>query len=232
MNKKTIVITMIVLLALGALFVLDYHGYIWHNNLFAMWYEVKGLDVSHHQGAIDWKVLDKKEYPFVFMKATEGHDFTDHLFQTNWQSARQEGFLTGAYHFFSMRSSGETQAMHFIQTVPNEADALPPVIDLEIPLHHDQTKVRGELQAFSDKLQAHYGKEPILYVTYETYNKYIKGHFMDHRIWIRDIYKHPTLDREWFIWQYHNRAHVDGIGTYVDINVLKGANLEKLKAAN
>lgn len=136
---------------------LDYFGFIWHNALFAAKYHIKGLDVSHHQGHIDWqKVGATKKYSFVFIKATEGHDFTDDDFVKNWQGAKANGLLVGAYHFFSTRSSGTEQAEFFIAAVPKEEGALPPVIDIEIDLKRDPTVIRAELTALSAKLESYY----------------------------------------------------------------------------
>lgn len=209
---------------LAILAILQYKGIIWHNELFAMKYDVKGLDVSHHQGAIDWKeVAEKNSFKFVFMKATEGHDFTDPRFATNWKETKEQGILRGAYHFFSMRSPGEEQAKHFIRIVPQEADSLPPVIDVEVHLKHDPQRVRRELHGLADALEGHYGKKPILYVTYDTYETYVEGDFEDFSIWIRDIVKSPSLNRDWLFWQYSNRGRVPGIDTYVDINVFRGS---------
>ncbi|BCU80955.1 glycoside hydrolase family 25 [Polycladomyces abyssicola] len=204
--------------------ILEYTGIIWHNEWFARPYEVKGLDVSHHQGKIDWrKVKEEKEYDFVYIKATEGKDFVDDRLRYNWNEAKRQGIMVGAYHFFSMRSSGETQALHYIRIVPKEKDSLPPVIDVEIHLGHNRERVRRELRAMAIRLQQHYGKQPILYVTYDTYNTYIKDDFQEYRIWIRDIFKPPSLDeRSWSLWQYSNRGRVDGIPTYVDINAFCG----------
>jgi len=51
-----------------------------------MKYEVKGLDVSHYQGDIDWAlVAEENQYQFVFIKATEGHDFVDNKFDNNYR---------------------------------------------------------------------------------------------------------------------------------------------------
>lgn len=126
--------------------VLEYKGIIWHNSLFAMKYEVKGLDVSHYQGEVNWAaVADTNKYQFVYMKATEGHDFTDDHFAQNWERAKENGFLTGAYHFFSTRSSGSEQASHFISNVPVEKASMPPVIDLEITLNHDPALLNENL---------------------------------------------------------------------------------------
>lgn len=223
--KKKVLYVLCAMILLSVVGILDYMGFIWHNNIFAMWYQVKGLDVSHYQHTIDWKLLQKEnDFQFVYIKATEGKDLVDHKFSYNWQEARKNGFYTGAYHFFSMKSPGVEQAKNFMQTVPKEANALPPVIDIEIHLYHKPEKARQELTILSDMLEKHYGKRPILYVTYDTYHKYIQGHFKQHRIWIRDILKYPTLDdREWLLWQYSNRGRVEGISTYVDINVLNGS---------
>jgi len=48
------------------------------------------------------------------------------------------------------------------------------VIDVEIHLGHNRERVRKELRALANRLEQHYGKQPILYVTYDTYNTYIK----------------------------------------------------------
>ena len=68
---------------------------------------VHGFDISHHQGQIDWSELQKLQdspFPvrFVFMKASEGGDFSDTAFVRNFDAARRYGFLRGAYHFFTL----------------------------------------------------------------------------------------------------------------------------------
>jgi lysozyme len=198
---------------------LEYKGIIWHTDFFAMKYKIKGLDVSHHQGKIDWKEINNQNsFRFVYIKATEGEDFTDDQFQTNWQEA-QKYMVTGAYHFFSMESTGEAQAALFIKTVPKLEISLPPVIDLEIGLDYNPEEVKLKLHKMIELLLQYYGKKPILYVTYDTYNKYIKGDFAEQEIWLRDILKHPKLDqRKWMLWQFNDRGKVKGISGNVDIN--------------
>ncbi len=214
---------LVLLLGFGILCVLEFFGIIWHNALFAARYPIRGLDVSHHQQKIDWqKVAATHQYTFVYIKATEGHDFTDDSFTENWQQAKETGFQVGAYHFFSVRSSGQEQAELFIAHVPKDDTALPPVIDIEIDLTKDKKQIRRELQELSSRLENYYHKQPILYVTYDTYETYVQGNFQN-PIWIRDILKPPTIkDRRWLLWQYSNRGRVPGITTYVDINVLNG----------
>ena len=79
------------------------------------------------------------------MKATEGKDFLDTDFFYNWNNARINGFIVGAYHFFSMRSSGESQAEYYISKVPVSDKTLPPIIDVEISTKHKKIKVNIEI---------------------------------------------------------------------------------------
>src|SRR5689334_22820411 len=49
-------------------------------------FPVRGIDVSHHQGLIDWPtVAGEPHLAFVYVKATEGGDWTDPRFAENWR---------------------------------------------------------------------------------------------------------------------------------------------------
>ena len=223
---------LVFLIILGAVAVyLEFSGYVYHNDIIAkvMRYDVEGLDVSHHQIRINWKKVDKK-YKFIIMKATEGKNFLDSDFLYNWNNARLNGFTVGAYHFFSMLSSGVAQADYYISMVPDLDKALPPVIDLEIPLKYPKNIVLNELKDMIEKLEKHYKKKVIIYVTYHTYNAYIKGEFPENKLWIRDIKFIPELaeNNRWVIWQVSNRGRVTGIPGFTDKNVLRNGTVEDL----
>ncbi len=223
---------LVFLIILGAVAVyLEFSGYVYHNDIIAkvMRYDVEGLDVSHHQIRINWKKVDKK-YKFIIMKATEGKNFLDSDFLYNWNNARLNGFTVGAYHFFSMLSSGVAQADYYISMVPDLDKALPPVIDLEIPLKYPKNIVLKELKDMIEKLEKHYKKKVIIYVTYHTYNAYIKGEFPENKLWIRDIKFIPELaeNDRWVIWQVSNRGRVTGIPGFTDKNVLRSGTVEDL----
>ncbi|OPZ84451.1 MAG: Lysozyme M1 precursor [Firmicutes bacterium ADurb.Bin419] len=202
-----------------------YNGYIWFNNPSNEEFPYRGLDVSNHQGVIDWRKVESQNFSFVYIKATEGKDYIDKFFKDNWINSKQAGLRTGAYHFFTFGSKGIEQAMNFINIVPNDNDSLPPVIDVEfggnskdIP---DREQLKNELKVFIEQIQSNYNRIPIIYVTYEAYSMYIQDDFKECKIWIRDIFKYPQLkdNREWAIWQYCNRGRVEGIDGFVDLNV-------------
>ncbi len=93
-----------------------------------------GIDVSHHNGDIDYAKVKDAGHRFVFIKATQDNDFIDPMFPTNMARARAAGLAAGAYHFFDYTLDGRAQADHFLDRV-EAADgidgALPPVVDVE-----------------------------------------------------------------------------------------------------
>lgn len=227
--KKILVVVFFISIVAGlSAGYLLYNGYIWFNNPDRDRFPVRGIDISVHQGAIDWQEVQKSNFQFVFIKATEGMDFKDTYFRENWVNAKKIGLVRGAYHFFTFRSAGSDQARNFTDSVPREDGCLPPVIDIEFggnsKVIPDRAKFNRELQDFITIIEEHYRQKPIFYVTYEAYDKYITGDYAEYKIWIRDILKYPRLKdkRDWVLWQYSSRGRVKGFSTLIDLNVFKG----------
>ena len=185
-------------------------------------YPVRGIDVSHHQGAIDWSKVASDDVAFAYLKATEGGDFRDRAFARNWREARDAGIAVGAYHFFTFCRPGTDQAANFLAVVPVEADALPPAVDLEFGGNCGRTldgaTMRRELDAFLAPVERAYRKPAILYVTPEFLDAYSKQ-LPARALWRRSILRTPDAAASWQVWQYHNRGRVDGIAGPVDLNV-------------
>lgn len=191
-------------------------------------YPIKGFDISHHQKEIQWSKISPQEFKFVYLKATEGGDFKDRKFQENWLKARERGFLVGAYHFYRLCRDGNIQAQNFITTVPNKADALPPVIDLEYDSNcintYSKDQLLLEIQDMHDQLKQHYGKQPIFYISKSFYNIVLAGEFSQVPLWVREYQGKPSLKGkpEWLFWQHTNQGKIKGISTSVDLNVFNG----------
>ncbi len=199
-------------------------GYLWfvHYEPDRSRYPIRGIDVSHHQGRIDWAKVAADDVTFVYMKATEGGDHRDRRFAENWRSARAVGIDTGAYHFFTLCRTGAEQAMNFIAAVPIERDALPPAVDLEFGgncgRRPDGPTLRRELDAFLAPIERAYGKPMVLYLTPEFFDAY-SAHLPARPLWRRSLLRAPEISPAWHLWQYHNRGRVDGIHGPVDLNV-------------
>ena len=70
--------------AAGIMAYLIWNGRILLNNPSKTRYPVRGVDVSHYQGEIDWKVLGRQDIDFAYIKATEGSSHVDEKFSQNW----------------------------------------------------------------------------------------------------------------------------------------------------
>lgn len=187
-------------------------------------YPVQGIDVSHHQGEIDWSQLPGQGVDFAYIKATEGGDFRDRLFAANWRGAQAAGIRRGAYHFFTLCRPGADQAANVIATVPREADTLPIAVDLEYmgncerPVTMDQ--LHAELAAFMRLVEAHYGQPVILYLTREFDEAYQVSARVPRQLWLRRLVLEPAwTERPWTIWQVSNFRRLRGIDGRVDWNV-------------
>ncbi|MBR4257050.1 MAG: lysozyme, partial [Clostridia bacterium] len=80
---------------------LFYFGVLHINNPSKSIYPVRGVDVSHYQGDVDWETLSKQGISFAFIKATEGSSYVDLTFEKNYVEANKTVLRVGAYHFFS-----------------------------------------------------------------------------------------------------------------------------------
>lgn len=204
-------------------------GWFLLNGPWAARYPIRGVDVSHYQGDIDWPVLGRQNITFAYIKATEGSGHTDKRFLENWEEADKNGLYAGAYHFFSFDSPGESQARHYIQTVEARKGMLPPAVDFEFygdkntnPPPVSQTA--KQLGILLDELERHYGMTPVIYATKDTYQKYIKGRFDRYPLWIRSVIHRPMPGRKWTFWQYANKGKLKGYSgeEFIDLNVFYG----------
>src|SRR5215212_3955229 len=62
---------------------LVWHGFVQLNHPGRARYPVRGVDVSHHQGAIDWARLRADGAEFAYLKASEGAGWRDSTFVRN-----------------------------------------------------------------------------------------------------------------------------------------------------
>lgn len=228
---KVSLILLAVLIPAGALLAwLLSEGHIWLNMPSFRRYPVQGLDISAHQGQIDWPRVAQGPWSFVYIKATEGGDFKDPTFAANWEASGKTGLPRGAYHFYTFCRTGRDQAKNFIESVPRESGSLPPVADLEFggncSKRPSTEELLPEVQIFLDALEKHYGLRPVLYVT-ETFAKthLARGQLAAYPLWVRDIVREPRefVGRPWLLWQFSNRGRIPGIQGRVDQNVFAGS---------
>ena len=187
-------------------------------------YPVQGIDVSHHQGPIDWAAVAAHGVGFAFIKSTEGEDHADSRFAENWPAATEAGVPWGPYHFFTFCTPGASQAAHFFATAGAAPRQLPPAVDVEFAGNcrswSDLGAVRRELADFLERVEGDFGERPLLYVTRRAQRELLGEHFPDHPRWPRSLLREPPtkLFGPWSFWQFADNARLPGIRGPVDLN--------------
>jgi lysozyme len=202
-------------------------------------YEIHGIDISHHQGPIDWAelkdngVIDKFPVRFVFIKATEGSSIIDDNFRDNFHQAREYGFTRGAYHFYSVYSPAKDQAQYFIKNVKLENGDLPPVLDVEHkPKNQTDEEFKASVLEWLEIVEQYYHVKPIIYTYYKFKLKYLSDPVFDeYPYWIAHYYvEKVTYQGPWKFWQHTDAGRLPGIKGTVDFNIYNGSfyDLRKL----
>lgn len=190
---------------------------------------IDGVDLSHHNALVDFKVLVASGVKWAYHKATEGVGFKDPVYAARKTKAKNAGMPFGAYHFAlpDSKADARDEARHFKATAHLEETDLLPMLDLERvgpwsdhPMDHLTTWV-GD---FIDEV----GQPCIVYTPYP-----IKDFFGSPR-WrprYNDQNTPPVLG--WEVWQFSNGDvgvpdHVPGAG-HCDLNThASGFTLEDL----
>ncbi len=201
-------------------------------------YEIHGIDISHHQGKIDWSelrnaMIAKCPLRFVMIKATEGSGHIDENFQENFYQAREYGFIRGAYHFWSIKTPAREQANYFLSQVHLEEGDLPPVLDVEnIPADISVEDFQREVLTWLHVVEDKYHVKPIIYTYYKFKESYLSDQrFDDYPYWIAHYYVDKVEYKgKWKFWQHTDVGRLPGIKGYVDLNIYNGSyyDLKKL----
>lgn len=189
-------------------------------------FPVRGIDVSHHQGRIDWAAVKASGQSFAFIKASEGADFRDTRFSQNWREARAAGLRTGAYHYFTFCAPGLLQAENFLAVAPREGAALPPAVDVEYTGNcagwENLADVQRELHVFIRHAEAQLGHALLLYTSEDVWEELVPPELHEHRYWLRSLWGQPSDDLDWRFWQFSDTAAVPGVRGAVDLDVFAG----------
>ncbi|WP_440900367.1 lysozyme [Actinosynnema sp.] len=142
---------------------------------------VPGMDVSSHQGDVDWGRPWGDGARFAYVKATEGTGYTNPHFQQQYDGSRGVGMVRGAYHFaLPDRSDGGTQADYFVDHGGGWAGdgmTLPGALDVEYNPYgdtcygKDQDAMAEWVRQFSGRLAERTGRHATIYTSTSWWNQ-------------------------------------------------------------
>lgn len=187
----------------------------------------KGIDVSYHQGTINWSKVKAAGIEFAILRIGYGmyDNQKDAQFENNYKNARAAGVPVGVYHYSYATSvaEAEREANLVVKWLNNR--------DLDLPVYFD----------IEDKSQQNLGKSTLNSMC-ETFCNIIEaaGYWAgiySNKYWATSIIDGPTLGKRYTywvaqynnkctytgpyaMWQYSSSGSVNGISGKVDMNHL------------
>jgi len=181
---------------------------------------VHGIDMSHYQGQVFWETIGQNtRMAYVYLKATEGGDRIDEMFERNIRLAHGYGLKVGSYHFFRPRTSVEHQLRNFMaQCLPGEQDLIP-MVDVESDGGLSTEAFCDSLMAFLRIMEVAYRQRPLIYTYRNFYNKHLVGKLDNYQLMIAMYTDEPPVladGRDYTLWQYTAKGRIVGVNGYVD----------------
>ena len=181
---------------------------------------VHGIDLSDYQGEVFWETVgENTKMAYVYLKATEGGDRIDEMYERNINLAHRYGLKVGSYHFYRPKTEQIKQLENFkTQCLPGEQDLIP-MIDIETKQGLNTEEFCDSLMKFLTLVEEAYKQKPLLYTGTNFYNKYLQGKIDDYQLMIAQYTeREPVLadERDFTLWQYTGKGRIVGVSGYID----------------
>lgn len=208
---------------------------------------LSGIDVSNHQGHVDWDRVAGSGVRFAFVKASEDDwgedDFFDRWFPRNWSEAGRVGLTRGLYHFARPSKSSPAESVTVVQRALERVGGLGPsdlvALDIEDELVRDnpatpqnEADLLQWVAEWVGEAQRVFGRPIILY----SGHWYMEPHNLEHPglghcpLWLASYQDQPPpapsgWDRLTF-WQYTAHGHTPGVDGDCDRNLFFGSEAD------
>lgn len=187
---------------------------------------IKGVDISHWNGSIDFDKVKASGVEFVIIKAG-GSDkgfYTDSMFITNYNKAKAAGLFVGAYYFagknFRGVEAGFADAQRFIKILDGLKFEYPVFLDIEAQENRYKDGITDAAIAFCEEME----KAGYYVGIYASDISGFKDKLNHDRIasyahWVARYGKEPEVCKNFGIWQYSSKGRVPGIIGSVDLDL-------------
>jgi lysozyme len=195
-----------------------------------------GIDVSRFQGDINWQQVAGAGVKFAWIQISRSLTDIDVKFPYNWEHAKANGILRGAYQRFHPAQDVMAQAKLFLDKLgPFQIGDMPPMLDVEDSDGLSATQIKAAVKQWMDYVEPRVGVKPIIYTGYYFWRDSVaSADFSAHPLWIANYSATcPLVPDHWTRWafhQYSSTVTLPGItANTVDVNKFNGT-LADLKA--
>lgn len=190
-----------------------------------------GIDVSKHQGNIDWFKVKQSGVDFAMIRVGyrgygNGKVLVDPLFKQNIEGALSNGIKVGVYFYSVAKNEIEAleEAALTIEMIKGYNITYPVVFDLE---DFDRYRLKGvsyiqlnkNAMAFLNKIKSA-GYTPMIYGSKSTFGSiWSNSTLSSYKVWLAHYTDKTNYSGRYNMWQYTSSGKVNGISTRVDLNI-------------
>jgi GH25 family lysozyme M1 (1,4-beta-N-acetylmuramidase) len=197
--------------------------------------QTEGVDVSSHQGNVNWSGLWSSGVKWAYVKATEGTYYKNPYFTQQYNGSYNIGMIRGAYHFATPdTATGTAQADYFVNNGggwSRDGKTLPGALDIEWNPYgaacfgKTQSGMVTWIRDFLNRYKARTGRNAVIYTATSWWTQCTgnySGFGAANPLWIARYNTTPgTLPAGWAyqtMWQYTSSGPIVG-----DHNKFNGA---------
>jgi lysozyme len=201
---------------------------------------VLGIDVSYHQGAIDWSRVAGAGKAFAFVRASAGTLTADSAYAANHAGARDAGLAVGSYHFANPDSAANdalNEARWFVQQATIESGDVVPVLDFEVSNGLSAAALTTWAQTWLAEVESATGVRPLIYTNPNFWSTSMANSDWfarnGYRLWVAHWTSaaQPSVPaggwagNGWTFWQHSSTGTVPGVSGAVDLDRFNGSAL-------
>lgn len=186
---------------------------------------IKGIEVSHWQGTIDWNKVKKAGIEFAIIKAggSDAGFYTDSKWEANYKGAKAAGIPIGAYYFVDKdcvsAAAGKANAERFLKILKGKQLEYPVYMDNEAQPASARAGITEATIAFCETMEDAGYFVGIYGSAYSGFkDRMDDSKLTDYAHWVAQYASKCTYSGEFGIWQYSSKGEVDGISGNVDMD--------------
>ena len=193
----------------------------------------KGIDVSKHQGKVDWNRVKNSGFSFGYARAIDDKTGTtaDPFFKRNWEGMKDAGLFRGAYYFLRPKRNAVSSANLFVSIVGSLGEGdMPPVIDVEVDDGVGSQAILDRVGQWIDIVENALQRQVLIYTFTSFWRDTLKNstRFRDHPLWIAHFTNDaqpnfPDAFRTFSFWQHSESGTVSGVNGKVDLDRFNGS---------
>jgi GH25 family lysozyme M1 (1,4-beta-N-acetylmuramidase) len=205
-------------------------------------YSVFGIDVSSHQGTVNWTSVKNAGASFAYVKATEGTTYTNPYFDQQYGGAKNAGLYAGAYVFARPDGDPVAEARYFFANsgYVRDGKTLPLMLDMEGPYPglsttalcwgKSQASMIAWMHSFVTTIRQLSGSPMLIYTNNWWWSQctgntdQFTTEYLNTAYWSSS--PPSTLPggwSKWTIWQYTGSGSISGVSGAVDQDAFNGS---------